>query len=185
MNLPNEVIAYILQFLDVKSLVQVSYVSILYNKIATDRLKWFKLCFSDSVCKTLIEATTIREELLHGSIVARSFYESINTKNIEQIKTVLFSNGVREFLLYAACYEENLREFYPCNTRKLYLTEEIAKKETPNAESVKKWLRVKINVDSAMFDSLYNTQQLTYKKLIPETAIYELPNRIHQPVLKG
>ncbi len=178
MVLPDEIVAHILHFLDVKSLLRVSYVSTFFHALVEEQfkehLKWVRLCFTDTWCQTLIEAAVLKEDLLNGTLDAQLFYNSVNTQNIEQIKSLLFLDKSRYFHLYVASYELRTPVFFAYSgndTRKLYLTEDVAKKKTPNAARVKQWLCVKVPIEAELFDELYTTQILAYKKLIPQTAI--------------
>ncbi|EHL29839.1 F-box protein [Legionella drancourtii] len=176
--LPNEIIAHILHFLDVKSLLRVSYVATFFHVLVEEHfkehLKWVRLCFTDTWCQSLIKAAVIKEELLNGTLDAQLFYNSVNTKNIEQIKSLLFLDKSRYFHLYVASYEQKTPVFFACSgndTRTLYLTEDAAKNKTLNVARVKQWLRVRVPVDAALFYELYTTQKVPHKELIPQTAI--------------
>lgn len=163
-DLPTEMIGYILEFLDAKSLATVSYVSRFIYTVSTEQLQWIKRCFTEPLCQPLVRAAMLEKELLNREIDAESLYASLQERNIGQLKDLLFSKQhVREFALYAPFYEKKYPQFFPHAVypeRKLYLTENAAKKNTPNAVKVKHWLRVKVSVDINSFDELYNSQQL-------------------------
>jgi hypothetical protein len=174
-DLPEEMIEHILQFLDAKSLSTVSYLSRFFKAVSTEQLQWIKLCFTKPLCLPLVRAAMLEEELLNREIDAKSLYTSLQEGNIGQIKGLLFSKQlVREFALYAPFYEKTIPQFFPhavYPARKLYLTENAARINTPNAAKVKHWLRVKISVDINSFDELYNSQQLQSAESIKSMPI--------------
>ncbi|CAM4437289.1 MAG: hypothetical protein LEGION0403_FIIPPAGN_00023 [Legionella sp.] len=163
-DLPVEMIEHVFQFLDAKSLSTVNYLSHFFKKVAEEQLQWLKLCFTKPLCQPLLRAAMLEEELLNRELDAKSLYTSIQEGNIGQIKDLLFSKQpVREFSLYAPFYERAIPLFFPRAVfpeRTLYLTEEAAKINTPNAVKVKHWLRVKVSVDENSFVALYHCQQL-------------------------
>ncbi|MDR3501997.1 MAG: F-box protein [Legionella sp.] len=174
-SLPVEMIGHTLTFLDAKSLSTVSYLSHFFHTVATEQLQWIKLCCTEALCQPLLRAAMLEEELLNREIDAKSLYTSIQEGDIGQIKDLLFSKEqVREFALYAPFYERAIPQFFPRAVhpaRKLYLTEDSAKKDTPNAVKVKHWLRVKVSVDRNSFDELYYSQQLQSAESIKSMPI--------------
>jgi hypothetical protein len=164
-SLPTELTAHILQFLDTKSLVQISRVSSLLKILATDKLQWIKCCLTEPRCKPLVQAAMLEKDLLNENIDAKALYKSIKENEVEVIRDLLFPNQAkaREFALYAPYYEPIIPTFFPrscTNTRRIYLTEEAAKKNTLNAEKVKHWLKVQVTVEKDNFVTLYTTQSI-------------------------
>lgn len=163
-GLPVEMIRHILQFLDVKSLSTVCYLSHFFKTVSSEQLQWLKRCFTEPLCHPLLRAAMLEEELLNRELDAQSLYKSIQEANVTQIKDLLFSKqSVREFVLYAPFYERSIPQLFPravYPARKLYLTEDAARINTPNAAKVKHWLRVKVSVDKDSFEALYDSQQL-------------------------
>lgn len=130
-DLPCELNVHILKFLDIKSLVQISFVSHFYKNLSNDRLKWIKLCLTDPLCQPLVQSAMLKEDLLNFKIDAKSLYQSLQVNDVNKIQELLFSKGIREFALYAPFYERNVPQFFPRagdDKRNLYLTEEAAKK---------------------------------------------------------
>ncbi|PWY56193.1 F-box protein [Legionella qingyii] len=162
-DLPREIIVHILNFLDVNSLLQISYVSHFYHTLSDDCLKWIKLCLTDPICQPLLQSAMLKEELLNLKIDAKSLYQSIQVNDVNKIRELLFTKDIREFVLYAPFYERNVPQFFPRagdNKRNLYLTEDAAKKNTPNAAKVKHWLKVGIAVEKDKFEALYSNHKL-------------------------
>ncbi len=163
-SLPVEMIEHILQFLDAKSLLRVSYVCRVLKIVATDQLQWIKLCLTDPACQPLVRAAMLKEALLSRELDAKSLYTSIMERDKAKITDLLFSNlEVREFALYAPFYENTIPQFFPravYPVRKLYLTEAAARVNTSNAAKVKHWLRVQISLDKESFEGLYDKQEV-------------------------
>ncbi|MCW8443851.1 F-box protein [Fluoribacter gormanii] len=162
-DLPREIIVHILSFLDIKSLIQISYVSRFYHALSDDRLKWIKLCLTDPICQPLVQSAMLKEDLLSFKIDAKSLYQSLQANDVNKIRELLFSTDIREFALYAPFYERNVPNFFPRagdDKRTLYLTEDAAKESTLNAVKVKHWLKVRIAVEKDKFEGLYSDQKL-------------------------
>lgn len=176
MKIPEELILHILHHLDTESLLQVSKVCTLLNRLANEKLKWLKLCSSDPLCQHFMSLTAIKEDLFNANIDARSFYESAVKNDINNIKSLLFFTESREFYLYAASYQKDLPKFFANSTRKVYLTEDAAKKNTPNAQSVKSWLKIKITLNANQFDELYTKKSILYTKEIAQKDILSNPS---------
>lgn len=174
MDIPKELVEWILQFLDTKSLSQVNRTSRLLHLITSEQLKWIKLCLTEPECKPLIQAAMLEDDLLNRTIDAKSLYNSIQAKNVSKIQELLFANETREFALYAPYYENNVPQFFPragANTRKVFFTEEAGKKKTANAPKVKHWPRVKISVEKSDFKDLYDSQELQSDQTILKLPI--------------
>ncbi|WP_244915395.1 hypothetical protein [Legionella feeleii] len=108
----------------------------------------------------------LKNDLLNNNIDAKSLYQAIQKNDVNELKRILFLNARREFVLYVPFYEGSIPDFFPrsaYNKRTLYLTEDEARKNTPNAAKVKHWLKVKSEVEKDKFEELYKSKKIESK----------------------
>lgn len=169
MDIPKELIGYVITFFNKKTLFNAAFV----NKFFYEESHWLRLCFTDKKCQLLTQDGVIAEQLIARTINPQWFYKAVQDQNIVQLEKMLFTEPVRRWTLYIAVYDSRIPTGFPKSTlaRQLYLSEEIGKQELPNARRVKHWVPVSIMVNVKDFACLFTNHYIEYASSISSSEM--------------